>query len=236
MNMSRILIAEDEEAIRELIAVNLTKAGFDVVKTCDGQQAIDTFSADGGFDAVLLDIMMPNMDGVEVCRQIRKTDSTVGIIMLTAKSQDSDKVDALMTGADDYVTKPFSPTELIARVSTVCRRVALLKNSQNIIATAGPDSDKSEFTLNLRRRTLSKKGKELELTPVEFQMIEILFDAKGDSVDRDAFLHKIWGETFLGEDKIVDVNIRRLRMKIEDDPGEPRHILTVRGIGYRWKD
>ncbi len=234
--MNKILIAEDEEAIREFEVINLERAGYTVVQASNGEEALEKFFSSNDFDVVILDIMMPIIDGVEVCKRIRKVNQTVGIIMLTAKSQDTDKVSALMTGADDYVTKPFSPAELVARVATVYRRVEMLSKSQNIITTPTEENKNSEFKLNIRRRTLTKKDKELELTPVEYQLLEILFAANGDTVDRNYILHRIWGDSFLGEDKIVDVNIRRLRMKVEDEPSEPRHILTVRGIGYRWKE
>lgn len=233
--MNKILIAEDEEAIREFIVINLKHAGFDVVEAADGEQACDKFFLEDDFDAVVLDIMMPKMDGIEVCKRIREVNATVGIIMLTAKSQENDKVGALLGGADDYVTKPFSPTELVARVSTVCRRVEMLKKSRRA-SDVPVSSGSGEFSLNMRTRTLNKKDKEYELTPVEYQLLEILFAANGDTVDRNYILKRIWGENFMGEDKIVDVNIRRLRMKVEDEPSEPQHIITVRGIGYRWKN
>lgn len=233
--MNKILIAEDEEAIREFIVINLKHAGFDVVEAADGEQACDKFFLSDDFDAVVLDIMMPKMDGIEVCKRIREVNATVGIIMLTAKSQENDKVGALLGGADDYVTKPFSPTELVARVSTVCRRVEMLKKSRRA-SDVPVSSGSGEFSLNMRTRTLNKKDKEYELTPVEYQLLEILFAANGDTVDRNYILKRIWGENFMGEDKIVDVNIRRLRLKVEDEPSEPQHIITVRGIGYRWKN
>ncbi|MGN0115247.1 MAG: response regulator transcription factor [Acutalibacteraceae bacterium] len=231
--MNKILIAEDEEAIREFVVINLRHAGYTVVEAANGEEAIDKFFISQDYDVVILDIMMPLVDGVEVCRRIRDVNTTVGIIMLTAKSQDTDKVGALLGGADDYVTKPFSPTELVARVSTLCRRVHMLSNA----GAKGIDRrDHGDFSLNMHSRTLSKGDKEFDLTPVEFQLLEILFEAEGETVERTDIMRRIWGESFLGEDKIVDVNIRRLRMKVEDDPSEPRHIITVRGIGYRWKN
>lgn len=232
--MGRVLIAEDEAAIREFVVINLRHAGFDVVEAADGEEALKKFNR-GIFDVVILDIMMPLLDGIEVCRRIREVNTSVGVIMLTAKSQEADKVGALNIGADDYVTKPFSPTELAARVSTLCRRVELLNDYSNS-GKSEIHKQSGEFSLNMRRRTLTKSGEELELTPVEYQLLELLFAANGDAVSRDTIIRRIWGESFLGEDKIVDVNIRRLRMKVEDIPSDPRHILTVRGAGYRWKD
>lgn len=236
--MSKILIAEDEQAIREFVVINLQHAGHDVVEAVNGEDALQKFYSIPDFDIAILDIMMPGIDGVEVCRRIRKDNSAIGIIMLTAKSQDTDKVLGLNTGADDYVTKPFSPAELVARVATISRRVSMIKKADmNNAPQSEPSVSKSgDFELNIHRRTLTKGSEELELTPVEYQLLEILFAAKGDTVDRNYILKHIWGDSFFGEDKIVDVNIRRLRMKVEDIPSEPRHILTVRGMGYRWKD
>lgn len=234
--MSRILIAEDEEAIREFVVINLERAGHSVTQAVNGEEALEKFFSGTDFDIVILDIMMPIIDGMEVCRRIRKLNTTVGIIMLTAKSQEADKVSGLMTGADDFVTKPFSPAELVARVATLARRVDMFIKPDSTASIGAVENVSGEFSLNMRRRTLTRGKEELELTPVEYQLLEILFEAKGDTVERNFILKRIWGDTFLGEDKIVDVNIRRLRMKIEEEPSEPRHILTVRGIGYRWKD
>ena len=227
--MKKILVVEDEAAIREFVVINLKRAGYETVEAGTGEEAIDIFFNND----VLLDIMMPGIDGLSVCKQIRAKNATVGIIMLTAKSQEMDKVSALMMGADDYMTKPFSPTELVARVDSLNRRVEMLESkSKNSVV-----SDEiviGDFKLNLRRRTLVKRGIEIELTPVEFQIVEYLFSAAGQPVDRLDILKRVWGESFIGEEKIVDVNIRRLRMKIEDDPSEPRYVVTVWGRGYKW--
>ncbi len=231
--MKKILVVEDEAAIREFVVINLKRAGYETVEAGTGEEAIDIFFNNDDFQVVLLDIMMPGIDGLSVCKQIRAKNATVGIIMLTAKSQEMDKVSALMMGADDYMTKPFSPTELVARVDSLNRRVEMLESkSKNSVV-----SDEiviGDFKLNLRRRTLVKRGIEIELTPVEFQIVEYLFSAAGQPVDRLDILKRVWGESFIGEEKIVDVNIRRLRMKIEDDPSEPRYVVTVWGRGYKW--
>lgn len=231
--MKKILVVEDEAAIREFVVINLKRAGYETVEAETGEEAIDIFFNNDDFQVVLLDIMMPGIDGLSVCKQIRAKNATVGIIMLTAKSQEMDKVSALMMGADDYMTKPFSPTELVARVDSLNRRVEMLESkSKNSVV-----SDEiviGDFKLNLRRRTLVKRGIEIELTPVEFQIVEYLFSAAGQPVDRLDILKRVWGESFIGEEKIVDVNIRRLRMKIEDDPSEPRYVVTVWGRGYKW--
>lgn len=231
--MKKILVVEDEATIREFVVINLKRAGYETVEAGSGEEALDLFFATDDFQVVLLDIMMPGIDGLSVCKQIRAKNSTVGIIMLTAKSQEMDKVSALMMGADDYMTKPFSPTELVARVDSLNRRVEML-NNQTKNSKISDEIVNGDFTLNLRRRTLVKRGVEIELTPVEFQIVEYLFSAAGQPVDRLDILKRVWGESFIGEEKIVDVNIRRLRMKIEDDPSEPRYVVTVWGKGYKW--
>lgn len=232
--MKRVLVAEDESAIREFIIINLRRNGYEVVEAADGAQAIEKYDECGGdIDVAILDIMMPYVDGLEVCRQLRTRNRNLGIIMLTAKTQEMDKVSGLMMGADDYVTKPFSPSELMARVDALYRRVELgtgaLKNDDedNMIVSG-------EFVLNIRNRTLTKNDKPIELTQVEFQIMEYFFMNQGAALSRTAILEKVWGDNYYGEEKIVDVNIRRLRMKVEDDPSSPKHLLTLWGIGYKW--
>lgn len=230
----RLLVAEDEEAIRSFLVINLRRAGYDVVEAENGDRALELYEACGGdFCVVLLDIMMPGTDGLTVCKKIRELDQNVGIVMLTAKTQEMDKVSGLMMGADDYVTKPFSPTELVARVDAIYRRVAMNK---------GPAPQKKddsiielgEFSLNLRNRTLTKNGRFIELTQVEFQMMEYFFTNPGAALSRTDILTRVWGSEYYGEEKIVDVNIRRLRMKVEDEPSNPQNLATVWGVGYKW--
>ena len=232
--MKKVLIAEDESAIREIIAITLKRAGYEVTEACDGQQALMLYNEkEGDFDVVLLDIMMPNIDGLEVCKRLRAVSGTVGIIMLTAKTQEMDKVSGLLMGADDYITKPFSPSELMARVDSVYRRVAM--NTQQ--SRPQEKSDKivlEPFELNLRNRALFKNGVPIELTQVEFQIIEFFFSNPGKALSRTDILKKVWGESYFGDEKVVDVNIRRLRMKIEDEPSIPKHLVTVWGMGYKW--
>ena len=187
----------------------------------------------GEFDVAILDIMMPGIDGLTVCKELRKKSGNLGIIMLTAKTQEMDKVTGLMLGADDYVTKPFSPSELVARVDSLYRRVAIAEmreenNFQEELVSG-------DFVLNLRNRALKKKGRMIELTQVEFQIMEYFFSNPGVALDRTNILTHVWGEAYYGEEKIVDVNIRRLRMKIEDEPSNPKHIVTVWGLGYKWE-
>ncbi len=230
--MKRILIVEDEAPIREFEAINLQRAGYETTLAANGEEALEIYNTDLiGFDIALLDIMMPGISGIDVCKEIRKTNKSIGIIMLTAKSQEMDKISGLMTGADDYITKPFSPAELLARVDSLYRRVTL----QGEKATT--DSNRlvcGEFVLDLRRRTLTKSGKNIELTQVEFQMIEYFFNHHDEALMREEILKEVWGGSYFGEEKIVDVNIRRLRMKIEDDPSMPKHLVTVWGMGYKW--
>ncbi len=230
--MKRILIVEDEAPIREFESINLQRAGYETVEADSGEMALEIFNNDAiGFDIALLDIMMPGIDGIQVCKQIRQTDKSIGIIMLTAKSQEMDKISGLMTGADDYITKPFSPAELLARVDSLYRRVtvqnekAVIDNNQIV---------RGEFVLDLRRRTLTMNGKNIELTQVEFQMVEYFFNNPDIVIMREEILHQVWGENYVGEEKIVDVNVRRLRMKIEEDPSSPKHLATVWGMGYKW--
>lgn len=230
--MKRVLIAEDEAAIREFIVINLRRGGYDVLEACDGAQAVELYESCGGdVDIALLDVMMPNMDGLEVCRRLREKSNNIGIIMLTAKTQEMDKITGLMMGADDYVTKPFSPTELVARIDAVYRRVAM-----NTVQKPVSDDiiELGEFKLNLRSRTLTKNGRFIELTQVEFQMMEYFFTNAGAALSRTDILNKVWGSEYFGEEKIVDVNIRRLRMKVEEEPSAPRHLTTIWGVGYKW--
>ena len=176
---------------------------------------------------------MPGMDGFQVCKELRQRNGSIGIIMLTAKTQEMDKVTGLLLGADDYVTKPFSPSELVARVDALHRRVVLAQKSKE--SNFKEELKSGEFVLNLRNRALLKNGKMIDLTQVEFQIMEYFFSNPGVALDRLDILTHVWGESYVGEDKIVDVNIRRLRMKIEDEPSNPKYIVTVWGLGYKWE-
>lgn len=232
--MKKILVSEDEQTIREFIVINLKRAGYDVVEADCGEVALKKFEEDpNGFDIAILDIMMPGIDGFTVCKEFRKKSNTLGIIMLTAKTQEMDKVSGLMIGADDYITKPFSPSELVARVDALYRRVAIaaMREENNF----KEEIKTGNFTLNLKNRALSKSGLVIDLTQVEFQMIEYFFSNPGVALSRTDILTHVWGEAYFGEEKIVDVNIRRLRMKIEDTPSAPKHIVTVWGRGYKWE-
>jgi len=233
--MKKILVAEDEQAIREFVVINLKRAGYDVFEAQNGEQALEIYEREGGnFDVAILDIMMPGQyDGLAVCKQLRQKNSSIGIILLTARTQELDKVSGLMMGADDYVTKPFSPSELVARVDAIYRRVALeeMRTDNNFTE----EIRSGDFSLNLRNRALMKNGAPIELTQVEFQIMEYFFSNPTTALDRSDILKHVWGDAYFGEEKIVDVNIRRLRMKVEDEPSNPKHIVTVWGLGYKWE-
>lgn len=233
--MKNILVAEDEQAIREFVVINLKRAGYNTLEATNGEEALELYEREeGNVDVAVLDIMMPGKyDGLAVCKEFRQKSGSIGIILLTARTQEMDKVSGLMMGADDYVTKPFSPSELVARVDAVYRRVALeqMRNENNF----KEEIRSGEFALNLRSRTLLKKGMPVELTQVEFQIMEYFFSNPGTALDRTDVLKHVWGDSYFGEEKIVDVNIRRLRMKVEDEPSNPKHIVTVWGLGYKWE-
>lgn len=231
--MKRVLVCEDEDVIREFVVINLKRAGYDVVDVSCGEDALQMFDQENGnFDIVLLDIMMPGIDGFTVCKRLRERSSTIGIIMLTAKAQEMDKVNGLMIGADDYITKPFAPSELTARVDAIYRRVCMsfMKSEKTTVLESGP------FVLNLKSRTITKNGKPIDLTQVEYQILEYFLNNKNTALDRASILSHIWGDSYYGDNKIVDVNIRRIRMKIEDDPSDPKYIITIWGYGYKWAE
>ncbi len=229
--MKKILIVEDEEAIREFEAINLKRVGYQTVEAGSGEEALEIFDKNPDFDIALLDISMPGMDGFTLCKELRRRTDTLGIIMLTARTQEMDKISGLMLGADDYITKPFSPTELLARVDSLYRRVGMNNSAK---AKTTNEITIGDFTLDLRRHTLMKGGENIELTQVEFQIIECFFTNPDTALDRTDILNKVWGSDYYGEEKIVDVNIRRLRMKIEDEPSNPKNLVTVWGMGYKW--
>ena len=225
--MKKVLVLEDESSIRSFIVINLRRAGYEVVEAESGEEALEKLSLHSDVRVALLDIMLPGIDGFEVCRRIRATNATIGIIMLTARSQEMDKVTGLMTGADDYVTKPFSPAELTARVD------ALMRRSGGGAVEAG-EIDQPPFLLNTRNRTLEKNGQRIKLTQVEYAIIKMFMENTGKALSREEILDKVWGHDYFGELKIVDVNIRRLRLKIEDNATNPTYITTIWGFGYKW--
>ena len=226
--MKKVLILEDEVSIRSFVVINLKRAGYDVVEAGTGEEALELLKSNPDVGVAILDIMLPGIDGFEVCRSIRATDKKIGIIMLTARSQEMDKITGLMTGADDYMTKPFSPAELTARIDALYRRVGPEAGGESTEITQGP------FVLNTRNRTLEKEGKRIKLTQVEYAIIKLFMQNPGRALSREDILASVWGRDYDGELKIVDVNIRRLRIKIEDDTANPTYITTVWGCGYKW--
>ena len=229
--MARILVVEDEDNIGEVIELNLSMAGHSVVRCASAERAQFVWeSGDKDFDIALLDIMLPGMNGISLCEYLRRSSDTIGIIMLSAKSQEQDKVVSLSVGADDYITKPFGVNELQARISALLRRIK--KDEKPVesedVLVSGP------FALNLRSRILTKNNEVIDLTSVEFNIMELFFKNEGIALIREKILEGVWGENYFGDIKIVDVNIRRLRMKIEEDPSNPEYIVTVWGYGYRW--
>ena len=205
--MKRILVVEDEASIRELVALNLKMTGWEVLEAPSAERALELIQKNPPCDVALLDIMLPGMDGFSLCETIRHGDPYIGIIMASAKGQESDKIRGLSIGADDYITKPFSVSDQLV---------------------SGP------FVLDEKSRVLYKSGKPIDLTQVEFQIMELFFRNPGTALVREKILEGVWGKGYFGDVKIVDVNIRRLRMKVEDEPSSPQHILTVWGYGYRW--
>lgn len=231
--MKKILVCEDEDVIRDFVVINLQRSGYIVTDVNCGEDALKVFEEQNGdFDIALLDIMMPGIDGFTVCKKLREKSATMGIIMLSAKTQEMDKVGALMIGADDYVTKPFSPSELVARVDAIYRRVTMVNSRKKEIAPvkSGP------FVLSPKSRTLTKKGLLVDLTQVEYQIMDLFLKNKNVALERSRILEEIWGDNYYGDIKIVDVNIRRLRMKIEDEPSNPKYIQTIWGFGYKWQE
>ena len=226
--MKKVLILEDEVNIRSFVVINLKRAGYEVVEAGTGMEALEKLKEHSDVGVAILDIMLPDIDGFEVCRSIRATDKKIGIIMLTARSQEMDKITGLMTGADDYMTKPFSPAELTARIDALYRRIGNDAAQDGEVLTNGP------FVLNIRNRTLDKEQKRIKLTQVEYAIIKLFMQNPGRALSREDILSAVWGRDYDGELKIVDVNIRRLRIKIEDDTANPTYITTVWGFGYKW--
>lgn len=224
-----ILLIEDEESIRKFVRINLERNGFNVFEAESGELGLDIARKED-IDIVVLDLMLPGIDGFKVCEILRKEVPNVGIIMLSAKSQDVDKIMGLEYGTDDYMTKPFNPTELVLRVKSLARRMESSEENEDeqmIIFQA--------FEIDTYAREFYKDHKKIELTPTEYSIVKLFMENPGKAFKRDEILNLVWGYDFMGDSKIVDVNIRRLRAKIEEEPSEPLYIETVWGVGYRWK-
>ncbi|GAA1144776.1 response regulator [Nesterenkonia lutea] len=225
--MTRILLVEDEPSFSEALSYTLEKEGYDVVVAENGFDAVDIFDREGA-DLVLLDLMLPGQSGTEVCRQIRLK-SNVPVIMLTAKDSEIDKVVGLELGADDYVTKPYSSRELLARVRAVLRRQVEAEVDDGSMVTAGPVS------MDIERHTVEVKGAPLSLPLKEFELLEMLLRNAGRVLTRGQLIDRVWGSDYVGDTKTLDVHVKRLRAKIEPDPSRPEFLITVRGLGYKFE-
>jgi DNA-binding response OmpR family regulator len=229
---ARILLVDDEQPIQTLLSYPLRKEGYDVVHATDGEQALERFD-EQPFDLVVLDLMLPKLDGLEVCRRLRSR-SSVPIIMLTAKSEEIDKVVGLELGADDYITKPFSLREFSSRIKAALRRAEMSRPVET-----GPDEVPlviRDIRMDFPKRSVRVRGDEAQLTFVEFEILAALARAPGRVFTRDMLLSRIWGDAAYRDPRTIDVHIRHLREKVERDPKDPEYLLTVRGVGYRFRD
>jgi two-component system response regulator RegX3 len=226
--MTKILVVEDEASFSEALSYVLTKEGFEVVVADTGDGAITTFDK-GGADLVLLDLMLPGLSGTEVCKQLRSR-SAVPIIMLTAKDTEVDKVVGLELGADDYVTKPYSKAELIARIRAVLRRQGDVSNPQEGVITAGP------VRIDVERHQVNINNELISLPLKEFELLEFLVRNSGRVLTRAQLIDRVWGSDYFGDTKTLDVHVKRLRAKIESDPANPVYIQTIRGLGYKFEN
>jgi len=225
----KVLVVDDEPSIVELVRFTLEREGFTAIAAADGQEALDKVEA-GHPDLVLLDLMLPRLGGLDVCRLLRQRHPSLPIIILTARGDETDKVLGLELGADDYITKPFSPRELVARVRAVLRRTAPGGEETGSLLRVG------NVTLDPQKYEVTVGGRRIDLAPKEFDLLRMLMANKGVVLTRDVLLQKVWGYDFAGDTRTIDVHIVRLRQKIEEDPSEPRLIETVRGVGYRFRD
>ncbi|BEP28090.1 response regulator transcription factor [Helicovermis profundi] len=223
-----VLVLEDQIEIREFIVINIKRAGYNIFEAKNGEEALKIVNANK-IDIAVLDVMLPGISGYDVCREIRKHNKYMGIIMLTAKSQEKDKIEGLISGADDYIVKPFSPKELVARIDSLYRRVKLLEDDSTEKCESGA------FIIDYKNRQIFKDDIELDLTQLEFAIVATLIKNEGRPLSREYILDHVWGENFFGSFKIVDVNIRRLRQKLEKDASNPEYIITVWGFGYKWR-
>jgi DNA-binding response OmpR family regulator len=226
----RILLVDDEHSVQKLLAYPLRKEGYEVVSALDGREALDRLR-DGTFDLVVLDLMLPKVDGFEVCRQLRSR-SAVPIIMLSAKAEEIDKVLGLELGADDYITKPFSVREFSSRVKAVLRRAALVRGDEE----QEEPVERGDLRIDFEKRNVEIRGEAVRLTYVEFEILAALARSPGRVFSRSMLLERVWGDAAYRDTRTVDVHIRHLREKLESDPKHPELILTVRGVGYRFRD
>ncbi len=233
---SSILVVEDEKALRETLEYNLTNEGYEVETSADGLEAFQK-AHDGNYSLILLDIMLPGMDGFEICRKIRAEKNTP-ILMLTARDDEIDRIVGLEVGADDYMSKPFSMRELLARVKAMLRRVRLMQEESSPALVEPPSKELMAFgdlVIDSIRREVRLNNVNLELKPKEFELLHYLAINHGRALSRDKILEDVWGWDYMGESRTVDVHMRWLRQKIETDPGQPSRLMTVRGAGYRFE-
>ncbi|MBE3597352.1 MAG: response regulator transcription factor [Limnochordaceae bacterium] len=233
----RVLVVDDEPSIVELVRFTLEKEGFVTDSAASGPQALEAVERTRP-DLVLLDLMLPGLDGLEVCRQLRQK-ASIPIIMLTAKAGEVDKVVGLELGADDYITKPFSPRELVARIRAVLRRTQAAQEAARSAASGPPGGNElraGSVVMDLARHQVWVEGRPVDLTPKEYDLLRMLMANKGIVMTRELLLEKVWGYDFAGDTRTVDVHVVRLRQKLEDDPAHPRYIETVRGVGYRMRE
>lgn len=224
--MKKILIVEDEDSIRGFLKINLKRNGFEVLETDNGEEGLEILESEDPV-LIILDVMLPGIDGFEVCKRAREKKDNIGIIMLTAKGQDMDKIMGLEYGADDYMVKPFNPMELLLRIKAILRRIG--GNKENNIIRNGI------FTIDSYGKKVFKGGKEIDLTPKEYSLIKLFIENPNKAFSRDELLDLVWGKDYFADSKIIDVNIRRLRRKIEDSSSKEGYIETIWGFGYRWR-
>ncbi|WP_327043596.1 response regulator transcription factor [Microbispora sp. NBC_01189] len=224
--MTRVLVVEDEESFSDALSYMLRKEGFEVAVAATGPEALEAFDRNGA-DLVLLDLMLPGLPGTEVCRSLRQR-SKVPVIMLTAKDSEIDKVVGLELGADDYVTKPFSSRELVARIRAVLRRQGDVEEMESAVLTGGP------VRMDVDRHIVAVRGRQVQLPLKEFELLEVLLRNAGRVLTRGQLIDRVWGADYVGDTKTLDVHVKRLRAKVEADPSNPRCILTVRGLGYKF--
>jgi DNA-binding response OmpR family regulator len=229
---ARILLVDDEQSIQTLLSYPLRKEGYEVVQATDGRQALDRFD-EQQFDLVVLDLMLPKIDGLEVCRRLR-TRSSVPIIMLTAKSEEIDKVVGLELGADDYITKPFSLREFSSRIKAALRRAEMTRPAET--AADEYPLEVRDLRIDFGKRSVRIRGGDSQLTYVEFELLSALARSPGRVFTRDMLLQRIWGDSAYRDPRTIDVHIRHLREKVERDPKDPEYLFTVRGVGYRFRD
>ncbi|WLR43164.1 response regulator transcription factor [Bacillus carboniphilus] len=229
--MCRVLVVEDELSIRSFISLNIKKQGITVLEAETGEKALDLITRES-IDIILLDLMLPGISGIEVCEHIRQYNSSIGIIMLTAKGQEQDKIIGLSSGADDYLVKPFSVGELIARIQSLWRRISAIKDTGQGM---NQFEQQQRIILDLDEEVVKKDGETISLTPTEFLIMKYFYEYPNSLVTRDELLNFVWGKEYVGDYKVVDVNIRRLRQKLEENPSKPEHLQTVWGRGYIWK-